>query len=78
MDADFLFPSIYAPSTLRTALARRQPTRDTGRAAAGRAGSFNSGKNTLAAARRRRCTGRGADPIRCFGHPSFWQRFIFQ
>ena len=48
MDADFLFPSIYVPSTCTAALAglaRRQPTRDTGRTAAGRAGSFNSGKN---------------------------------
>ena len=43
MDADFRFPSIYVPSTCthRAALARRPPTRDTGRAAAGRAGSFN-------------------------------------
>ena len=46
MDADFRFPSIcMSRRPVRTALARRPPTSDTGRAAAGRACSFNSGKN---------------------------------
>ena len=46
MDADFRFPSIYVPSTC-THCARPAPAypETTGRAATGRAGSFNSGKN---------------------------------
>ena len=50
MDADFRFPSIYVPSTC-THRARPAPassTRDTGRAAVGRAGSFiERGKSLL-------------------------------
>ena len=49
MDADFRFKFRRSMSRrpVRTALARRRPTRDTSRAAAGRAGSFNSGKNRV-------------------------------
>ena len=59
IDADFRLPSIYVPSTCSQPRFESVPPRsagpptltpgrDTGRAAAGRAGSFNSGKNTQA------------------------------
>ena len=47
MDAEFWFQSIYVPSTCPHRARPAPPTRDKGRAAAGRAGSFNSGKEPI-------------------------------